>query len=126
MEGTIFEIICLALNLMLWGIGFYLVRTARIDMGEMVVGCLTSTVLSIILLVTAYFPKHINVPGSVTNIYQWQTAIRMTRVSAIEMPLFIGLPLLLTTHQWILFIGVGLLMLSELAFTLRIYKLRNK
>lgn len=123
LTGTIFELIALALNIALWIAGALLAKMGKIELKDMLVAASASTVVSASLLISAYFPKYIDLPVRMKNIYQWKMAITMTRVSAIEVPLFIGVPLLLSTPEWVLFVGVGVTVLIELLFTLRIYQL---
>ena len=94
-----------------------------------IIPCLIMTIVGIGMLVTAYFPRYINMPLKITNIRQVEMAVRFIRVGAVT-TLLLTLAIAYTmlgmqspSPQPILVI-VALLFLEIIVFTILIYKAR--
>ena len=87
-EGTIFEIACAVILIVMWALAF----TTKIFEGSEIqgkhIGIITMTVASIVLLAGAYCPRWINAGQELKNIRQVEIAIRMVRTIAVEMAAF--------------------------------------
>ena len=102
LEGTIFEIVCAVILVVVWTLAF----TTKIFEGTEIQGkhiaIVTLTVATIVLLVGAYFPRWINAGQELKNIRQVEIAIRMTRTLAVEFAAFSLLMVVFTSNKAII------------------------
>lgn len=96
MEGNIFEAVTAAILIVIWAIA--LTRLKNMDepvtflsdeennaSTRMIAGSIVATVLSLLFLVSAYFPdRMINMRIDVKNTAQYALMIRMSRIMAVE------------------------------------------
>ena len=142
-EGTIFEIAFAIVALVVWGLIIWMIHQApdivptHFDASGkpnaygspsgIAIPCIIITVVAIGLMVTAYFPRHINMPFKITNIQQVKLAIRSVRVMGITlllmalaiayMMLGMGSPSPIP-----IFAVIGLITVVIILFTILIYK----
>ena len=141
-EGTVFEVAFAIVALVVWGIIAWLIHQApdivptHFDASGkpnaygspsgIAIPCIIITVVAIGLMVTAYFPRHINMPFKITNIQQVKLAIRSVRVMGITL-------LLMALAVAYMMLGMGSpspipifavigLITVEILFTILIYK----
>lgn len=100
-EGTIFEIVFAIVAIIVWGIIIWLIHRAPDivpthfdasgkpnDYGPaagIAIPCAIITLIAIGVMVTAYFPRYINVPYKITNIRQVEYTIRGLRIAGITL-----------------------------------------
>lgn len=141
-EGTIFEIVAAVLLVVLWVLTIVLwqksdpVVATHFDLSgtpdgfgsrnHMFVTAVAGTLSTVLLLVSAYFPRHINLPVGIGNIRQTTIAVRMVRVLAVTVALlFIGIPLSMTFGKMVPVAVFGIVIILIMAFyTYKIYKLK--
>ena len=139
-EGTIFEIVTAVLLIVLWVLTVVLWQKSaptianHFDLtgtpdgfgsrNHMFVTAVVGTVSTMLLLVSAYFPRHINLPVGIGNIRQATTAVRMVRVLAVTVALlFIGIPLSMTFGKIVPVALSGIAIILVIVFyTYKIYK----
>ena len=142
-EGTIFEIAFAIVAIVVWGIIIWLVHQApdivptHFDASGkpnaygspsgVMIPSIIITIVAIGLMVTAYFPRYINMPFKITNIQQVRLAIRQIRVMGITL-------LLMSLAIAYMMLGMGspsptpiiaavvLIFLEIIIFTILIYK----
>ena len=142
-EGTIFEIAFAIVAIVVWGIIIWLVHQApdivptHFDASGkpnaygspsgVMIPSIIITIVAIGLMVTAYFPRYINMPFKITNIQQVRLAIRQIRVMGITL-------LLMSLAIAYMMLGMGspsptpiiaavvLIFLGIIIFTILIYK----
>ena len=142
-EGTIFEIAFAIIAIVVWGIIIWLVHQApdivptHFDASGkpnaygspsgVMIPSIIITIVAIGLMVTAYFPRYINMPFKITNIQQVRLAIRQIRVMGITL-------LLMSLAIAYMMLGMGspsptpiiaavvLIFLEIIIFTILIYK----
>ena len=143
MEGTIFEITFAIIAIIVWGLIIWLVHRApdivptHFDASGKpnaygtpagaTIPCVILTIAAIVMMVLAYFPRHINMPFKMTNIQQVKLAIRQLRIAGI---IFMFIPLAVsymmlgmkTPSPAPLLVMIGLLLLEIIVFTILIYK----
>jgi predicted metal-binding membrane protein len=142
-EATVFEIVFAIVAVIVWGLIIWLVHRApdivptHFDASGkpnaygspagVTIPCIILTIAAIVLMVLAYFPRHINMPFKITNIQQVELAIRQLRIAGIT---FLFLPLAVaymmlgmkTPSATPLLVVVGLIFLVFIVFTILIYK----
>jgi len=123
-ESTVFEIVTAALNIVLLIVGFVLYSKGRVDMGMVMLAAATCIVSSVVMLWSSYHSENISVPCRIKNMRQWKTAILMTRVNAVEIPLLMGPAILFCYTEWVAWVCVAGLLLTDIGFTVFIYLLR--
>ena len=142
-EGTIFEIAFAIVALVVWGLIIWMIHQAsdivptHFDVSGkpnaygspsgIVIPSIIITIVAIGLMVTAYFPRHINMPFKIANIQQVKLAIRSVRVMGITlllmalavayMMLGMGSPSPIP-----IFAVIGLIIVEIILFTILIYK----
>lgn len=139
-EGTIFEIVAALLLVVLWVLTVVLwqksdpVVATHFDLSgtpdgfgsrnHMFVTAVAGTLSTVLLLVSAYFPRHINLPVGISNIRQAAIAVRMVRVLAVTVALlFIGIPLSMAFGKIVPVALFGVAIILVIAFyTYKIYK----
>lgn len=139
-EGTIFEIVAALLLVVLWVLTVVLWQRCNSTIAthfdltgtpdgfgsrnHMFVTAVAGTVSTVLLLVSAYFPRFINLPVGISNIRQAATAVRMVRVLAVTVALlFIGIPLSMTSGKIVPVNLFGVAIILVIAFyTYKIYK----
>ena len=142
-EGTIFEIAFAIVAIVVWGLVIWMIHQApdvvptHFDGSGrpnaygsptgITIPCIILTIVAIVCMVTAYFPRHINMPFKITNIQQVKLAIRSIRVTGITLlllPLAIVYMMLgMGSPTAIPIIAVVVLILLEvIIFTILIYK----
>ena len=142
-EGTIFEIAFAIVALVVWGLIIWMIHQApdivptHFDTSGkpnaygspsgIVIPSIIITIVAIGLMVTAYFPRYINMPFKITNIRQVELAIRQIRVMGITL-------LLMSLAIAYMMLGMGspsptpiitvvaLIFLEIIIFTIIIYK----
>ena len=98
-EGTIFEIAFVVIAIVVWGLIIWMIHQApdivatHFDASGkpnaygppagIAIPCVIITIVAIVLMTTAYFPRLINMPTKLTNIRQVKLAIRGVRIAAI-------------------------------------------
>ena len=99
LEGTIFEIVCAVILIVMW----VLALTTKIFDGSEIqgkhIGIIAMTVVTIVLLAGAYCPRWINAGQDLQNIRQVEIAIRMTRTIAVELAAFCLLMVVFTPNR---------------------------
>ena len=142
-EGTIFEIVFVLVAIVVWGLIIRMVYQApdivptHFDASgkpnaygspaSVTIPCIIITIAAIGLMVTAYFPRYINMPFKITNIRQVELALRQLRIAGI---IFLFVPLAVaymmlgmsTPSPMPMLVVIGLLLLEILIFTILIYK----
>lgn len=139
-EGTIFEIVAALLLVVLWVLTVVLWQKSNPTIAthfdltgtpdgfgsrnHMFVTAVAGTISTVLLLVSAYFPRFINLPVGISNIRQAATAVRMVRVLAVTVALlFIGIPLSMTSGKIVPVNLFGVAIILVIAFyTYKIYK----
>lgn len=143
LEGTVFEIVFAIIAVIVWGVIIWLVHRApdivptHFDASGnpnaygtpvgATIPCIILTIAAIVMMVLAYFPRHINMPFKITNIQQVELAIRQLRIAGI---IFLLLPLAVaymmlgmkTPSPTPLLVVIGLIFLVFIVFTILIYK----
>ena len=142
-EGTIFEIAFAIVAIVVWGLVIWMIHQApdivptHFDASGkpnaygspsgIVIPSIILTIVAIGLMVTAYFPRYINMPFKITNIRQVKLAIRQIRVMGITL-------LLMSLAVAYMMLGMGspsptpiiavvaLIFLEIIIFTIIIYK----
>ena len=142
-EGTIFEIAFAIVAIVVWGLVIWMIHQApdivptHFDASGkpnaygspsgIVIPSIILTIVAIGLMVTAYFPRYINMPFKITNIRQVGLAIRQIRVMGITL-------LLMSLAVAYMMLGMGspsptpiiavvaLIFLEIIIFTIIIYK----
>lgn len=98
-EATVFEAAFVIVAIIVWGLIIWMIHQApdivptHFDgSGKpnaygsptgIAIPCVIITIAAIACMVTAYFPRHINMPFKITNIQQVKLAIRSVRVAGI-------------------------------------------
>ena len=142
-EGTILEVVFAIVAIVVWGIIVWLVHQApdivptHFDASGkpnaygspagVTIPCIILTIGAVVMMVLAYFPRHINMPFKLTNIQQVKLAIRQLRIAGI---IFMFIPLAVsymmlgmkTPSPTPLLAIIGLLLLEIIVFTILIYK----
>ena len=142
-EATVFETMFVIIAIIVWALIIWMIHRApdiiptHFDgsgkpnaYGSPVGGifpCIILTIGAIILMVLAYFPRHINLPFKITSIRQVELALRQLRIAGI---IFLFVPLAVaymmlgmsTPSPMPLLVAIGLLLLEILVFTILIYK----
>ena len=142
-EGTVFEMAFAIVAIIVWGLIVWMIHQApdivptHFDASGkpnaygspsgIAIPCIIITVVAIGLMVTAYFPRHINMPFKIANIQQVKLAIRSVRVMGITlllmalavayMMLGMGSPSPIP-----IFAVIGLIIVEIILFTILIYK----
>ena len=145
-EGTMFEIVCGVLILVMWIVAFVLYKnspdivpthfnaTGNVDAtGDkitIIVMAIVGTFVTMFALLAAYKPdKAINIPFTVSNTAQYTKMIRMVRVIAVEIAiLFIVVILMIGekfNHVWLLYSIVGIVLLTTIVYCVKIYRLKD-
>ena len=143
MEGTIFEIAFAIIAIIVWGLIIWLVHQApdivptHFDASGkpnaygsptgVTIPCVILTIGAIVMMVLAYFPRHINMPFKITNIRQVELAIRQLRIVGIT---FLFLPLAVaymmlgmkTPSATPMLVVVGLIFLEFIVTSILIYR----
>ena len=142
-EATVFETMFVIIAIIVWALIIWMIHRApdiiptHFDgSGKpnaygspvgVIFPCIILTIGAIILMVLAYFPRHINLPFKITNIRQVELALRQLRIAGI---IFLFVPLAVaymmlgmsTPSPMPLLVAIGLLLLEILVFTILIYK----
>jgi len=134
-EGTIFELICALLIIVMWVVSLHIItRNPQItpaDRSSLIVVDVVGTLAIVVCLVCAYFPSQINVPFKLTNATQIFHLIRMTRIEAVLIAiLFIVTNLMVafgnqnSLYQIAFYAVLALSIITLAGYTLYIYKIR--
>lgn len=143
LEGTVLEIVFAIVAIIVWGVIIWLVHRApdivptHFDASGnpnaygspigATIPCVILTIGAIVMMVLAYFPRHINMPFKITNIRQVEMTIRSTRVAAITL-LVLCLAIVYTLlgmdspNPIPILTVVGILLLEIIVFSLLIKK----
>lgn len=127
LEGTLFEIATALVNIVMAILLIVTWKQGGTDLTDAAFTCGITLIISVIVLVVAYHPNHINMSYRLKTKRQWSNAIRMTRLTALEMPLFLGIPSIYGNDSWFNIIGLAAFVLTDILFSLYIYMIgRNK
>ena len=142
-EATVFEVAFAIVAIVVWGLIIWLVHRApdivptHFDASGKpnaygspagaTIPCVILTIGAIVMMVLAYFPRHINMPFRITNIKQVELAIRQLRIVGIT---FLFLPLAVaymmlgmkTPSATPLLLVVGLILLEFIVMSILIYR----
>ena len=142
-EATIFEGAFVIVAMIVWGLVVWMIYCAPDivpthfdNLGRpnsygspvsIVLPCIFITIVGIICMITAYFPRYINMPFKINNIRQVEIAIRSIRVAGITtllLPLAVAYTSLgMSSPSPIPIISVVVLLLLEIIFfSIIIYK----
>ena len=145
-EGTMFEIVCGVLILVMWIVAFVLFKKspdtvpthfniagevdATGDKITIIVMAIVGTIVTIMALLAAYKPdKAINIPFSVSSPTQYVKMMRMVRVIAVEVAILFIIVILMIgekfNHVWLLYSIVGIVLLTTIVYCVNIYRLRD-
>ena len=142
-EATVFEVAFAIVAIVVWGMIIWLVHRApdivptHFDASGKpnafgspagaTIPCVILTIGAVVMMVLAYFPRHINMPFRITNIKQVELAIRQLRIVGIT---FLFLPLAVaymmlgmkTPSATPLLLVVGLILLEFIVMSILIYR----
>ncbi|MBR5326872.1 MAG: DUF1648 domain-containing protein [Prevotella sp.] len=142
-EATVFEVAFAIVAIVVWGLIIWLVHRApdivptHFDASGKpnafgspagaTIPCVILTIGAVVMMVLAYFPRHINMPFRITNIKQVELAIRQLRIVGIT---FLFLPLAVaymmlgmkTPSATPLLLVVGLILLEFIVMSILIYR----
>lgn len=142
-EATVFEVAFAIVAIIVWGVIIWLVHRApdivptHFDASGnpnaygtpagTTIPCVILTIAAIVMMVLAYFPRHINMPFKITNIRQVELTIRQLRIAGIT---FLFLPLAVaymmlgmkTPSATPLLVVVGLILLEFIVTSILIYR----
>ena len=142
-EATVFEVAFVILAIIVWGIIIWMIHRApdivptHFDASGrpnaygsptgIAIPCAIITIAALGLMVTAYFPRHINMPFKIKNIRQVELTIRLLRVMGITFlltPLAVAYTLLGMNSPSVIPIlaVVGLIPIETVLFSIIIYK----
>lgn len=145
-EGTMFEIVCGVLILVMWIVAFVLYKNspdivpthfnaagnvdATGDKITIIVMAIVGTFVTMFALLAAYKPdKAINIPFTVSNTAQYTKMIRMVRVIAVEMAALFIVVILMVGEKivgaWPIAVATGALLLTTVVYCVKIYRLRG-
>ena len=145
-EGTLIELLCALLVIIMWVVAIVLYRqapefisthfdaTGHVDgTGSRLVLLLTAaigTVATALLLVSAYHPdKMINMPMKITSDLQYAKMVLMVRVLAVEIAALFIFMIFLMGGKAITFGGVvaltAVILLTTVYFVAKVYRLRQ-
>lgn len=142
-EATVFEAAFVIVAIIVWGLIIWMIHQApdivptHFDgSGKpnaygsptgIAIPCVIITIAAIACMVTAYFPRHINMPFKITNIQQVKLAIRSVRVAGITV-LLIALAVaymmlgMKSPSPVPILVGIGLIFVEIIVFTILINK----
>ena len=142
-EATVFEAAFVIVAIIVWGLIIWMIHQApdivptHFDgSGKpnaygspigIAIPCVIITIAAIACMVTAYFPRHINMPFKITNIQQVKLAIRSVRVAGITV-LLIALAVaymmlgMKSPSPVPILVGIGLIFVEIIVFSILIYK----
>ena len=142
-EATVFEVAFAIVAIIVWALIIWLVHRApdivptHFDASGkpnaygtpagVTIPCVILTIAAIVMMVLAYFPRHINMPFKITNIRQVELTIRQLRIAGIT---FLFLPLAVaymmlgmkTPSATPLLVVVGLILLEFIVTSILIYR----
>jgi uncharacterized membrane protein len=142
-EATILEITFAIVAIIVWGIIIWLIHRApdvvptHFDTSGnanaygspagVAIPCIILTIAAIVIMVTAYFPRHINMPFKITNIRQVELTLRQLRIVGIT---FLFLPLAVaymmlgtsTPSPTPVLVVIGIIFLEFIVTSILIYK----
>jgi len=142
-EATVLEAVFVLVAIVAWGLIIWMIHRAPDIIpthfdgsgkpnaygspAGIAIPCIILTIGAIVIMVLAYFPRHINMPFKITNIRQVELALRQLRIAGI---IFLFVPLAVaymmlgmsTPSPMPMLVVIGLLLLEILVFTILIYK----
>lgn len=142
-EATVLEAVFIVVAIVAWGLIIWMIHRAPDIIpthfdgsgkpnaygspAGIAIPCIILTIGAIVIMVLAYFPRHINMPFKITNIRQVELALRQLRIAGI---IFLFVPLAVaymmlgmsTPSPMPMLVVIGLLLLEILVFTILIYK----
>lgn len=93
-EGTVFEVVCGVLLLVMWVLTLWSWQHGRGTPGAQLTTDIIGTLTTVFCLACAYRPNMINIPTRITNERQTWTLVRLDRIICVEICLlFIGINL---------------------------------
>ena len=143
-EGTLFEIAFAIVAIIVWGIvAWMLYRASSIvathfdasghpnaygsPLPPVLLAGIITTVVGIAMMVTAYYPRWINMPVEITNIRQVKLLVRFVRVVGITtliIPLIITYMMLVHQSPLPVFLFIAVLFAEIIVFCILIHKAR--
>lgn len=146
-ESTLFEIVFVIVMIVVWGLIIWMICRApdivptHFDGSGrpnaygspigILVPCIIITVVAIICMVIAYYPRYINMPFKITNTRQEELTIRSVRVAGITL-LLLSLAIVYTLLGMespsvipVLVVNV-LLLLEIIVFSILVYKAKKR
>ena len=143
-EGTLFEIVFAIVAIIVWGIvAWMLYRAPSIvathfdasghpnaygsPLPPVLLAGIITTVVGIAMMVTAYYPRWINMPVEITNIRQVKLLVRFVRVVGITtliIPLIITYMMLVHQSPLPVFLFIAVLFAEIIVFCILIHKAR--
>ena len=142
-EAIIFEIAFAIVAVTVWGIIIWMIHRApdivptHFDASGkpnaygspagLLIPCIILTIVAVVCMVCAYFPRHINMPFEIRNIRQVELAIRLLRVTGITfllIPLALAYTMLgMSSPSAIPILAtVALILVETVLFSIIIYK----
>ena len=143
-EGTLFEIAFAIVAIIVWGIvAWMLYRAPSIvathfdasghpnaygsPLPPVLIAGIITTVVGIAMMVTAYYPRRINMPVRINNIRQVRLLVRFVRMAGITtllMPLMITYMMLVHQSPLPVFLFMAVLFAEIIVFCILIHKAR--
>lgn len=143
-EGTLFEIAFAIVAIIVWGIVVWMLYRApsivatHFDasghpnaygspLPPVLLAGIITTVVGIAMMVTAYYPRWINMPVEITNIRQVKLLVRFVRVVGITtliIPLIITYMMLVHQSPLPVFLFIAVLFAEIIVFCILIHKAR--
>ena len=142
-EGTVFEVAFVILAIIVWGLIIWMIHRApdivptHFDASGkpnaygspagLLIPCIILTIVAVVCMVCAYFPRHINMPFEIRNIRQVELTIRQLRVTGVTF-LLIPLAVAYTSLGMSaptavpIMIAIGLIFVETIIFAILIYK----
>ena len=120
LEGTIFEIVVAAILIVSWVI--IIMNRNNLPAWFPLAQCIITSLVSLGMMVAAYFPNSINMPVQINTPRQYALAIRMVRIIGVIlslMPVTAYFHSMLSTVFW-----VGGLVVVIIIFTVLLHKAR--
>ena len=120
LEGTIFEIVVAAILIVSWVI--IIMNRNNLPASFPFTQCITVSVVSLGMLIAAYFPNSINMPVQINTPRQYALAIRMVRIIGLILSL---MPVTTYLHSMLSTVFcVGGMVVVIIIFTVLLHKAR--
>lgn len=121
LEGTIFEIVVAAILIVSWVI--IIINRNNLPAWFPLTQCIITSLVSLGMMVAAYFPNSINMPVQITTPRQYALAIRMVRIIGVILSL---MPVTAYFHSMLSTVFcVGGLVVVIIIFSVLIYRAKG-